>query len=503
VLVGPPPAAAAAAAAAAGWLARQFTAGGYLPSTTTPGGADLSGTAATVLALAATGTGAPQAAAGLAYLAAHVNDFVVVDGSDGPGQLALLILAAHAAGADPHSFGGTDLVSRLEATRRPSGSDSGLFGSQAPTFDGAYRQGLALAALGSVGVVDNAAVAWLQGQQCASGAWMSYRAHPATACPPVDPVNFTGPDTNSTALAMEGLAAEHAAPGHDPVAFLVASQGADGGWAFFGRSDQPSDADSTALVMQGILAEGLSPADAQFAAHGAGPVTFLGTLSVGCTGAFAFQAEPAGPGGVLHADRLATEQVAPALAGMAFPFGPARLGPSLGGAGCGYSLAASDGGIFTYGAAFAGSAGGHPLNAPIVAMAATPTGHGYWLAAADGGVFAFGDAKFFGSAGNLHVNKPIVALGATPDGGGYWLAASDGGIFTYGDAAFHGSAGNLHLNKPIVALGATPDGGGYWLAASDGGIFTYGDAAFHGSAGNLTLNKPIVALGASPVPAGG
>lgn len=36
------------------------------------------------------------------------------------------------------------------------------------------------------------------------------------------------------------------------------------------------------------------------------------------------------------------------------------------------------------------------VNAPIVGMAATPTGKGYWLVAADGGVFAFGDAVYLG-----------------------------------------------------------------------------------------------------------
>lgn len=36
-------------------------------------------------------------------------------------------------------------------------------------------------------------------------------------------------------------------------------------------------------------------------------------------------------------------------------------------------------------------------NAPIVGMAATPTGKGYWLCAADGGVFAFGDAVHYGT----------------------------------------------------------------------------------------------------------
>lgn len=37
------------------------------------------------------------------------------------------------------------------------------------------------------------------------------------------------------------------------------------------------------------------------------------------------------------------------------------------------------------------------VNAPIVGMAATPTGRGYWLVAADGGVFAFGDAEMLGN----------------------------------------------------------------------------------------------------------
>ena len=167
--------------------------------------------------------------------------------------------------------------------------------------------------------------------------------------------------------------------------------------------------------------------------------------------------------------------------------------------GGGYWLVASDGGIFTGGdAVFHGSTGNLQLNKPIVGMAATPDGGGYWLVASDGGIFTFGDAVFHGSTGNLQLNKPIVGMAATPDGGGYWLVASDGGVFTFGDAVFHGSTGNLRLNKPIVGMAATPDGGGYWLVASDGGVFTFGDAVFHGSTGNLQLNKPIVGMAATP-----
>ncbi len=165
----------------------------------------------------------------------------------------------------------------------------------------------------------------------------------------------------------------------------------------------------------------------------------------------------------------------------------------------GYWLAASDGGIFTFGdAAFFGSTGALALNSPVVGMVPTRTGLGYWLVAADGGIFTFGDAKFLGSTGDLKLNKPIVGMAASTTGDGYYLVASDGGIFAFGDAAFLGSTGDVVLNKPIVGMAAVPAGGGYWLVASDGGIFSFGNrAAFFGSTGDLKLNSPIVAMAPS------
>ena len=171
--------------------------------------------------------------------------------------------------------------------------------------------------------------------------------------------------------------------------------------------------------------------------------------------------------------------------------------------GKGYWMVASDGGVFAFGdAGFYGSTGSMTLNSPIVGMAVTPDGKGYWLVAADGGLFSYGDAGFYGSLGGQHLNEPIVAMAATPDGKGYWMTASDGGIFAFGDAGFYGSAGSLNLNKPIEGMTATPDGKGYWLVASDGGVFAYGDAQFHGSAGSLVLNSPIVGM-ATNVQSGG
>ncbi len=199
--------------------------------------------------------------------------------------------------------------------------------------------------------------------------------------------------------------------------------------------------------------------------------------------------------------------------GGVFGFGDAKFAGSAGGqplnkpivdiaptpSGQGYWLVSSDGGIFNYGdAAFVGSTGDLNLTKPIVSLAPTPSGRGYWLVASDGGVFGFGDARFYGATSRLTLSKPIVSIVATPSGRGYWLVASDGGIFSFGDARFFGSTGDLALNKPIVDMAPTRTGRGYWLVASDGGIFAYGDATFYGSTGDIGLNKPIVGLTATP-----
>jgi len=66
---------------------------------------------------------------------------------------------------------------------------------------------------------------------------------------------------------------------------------------------------------------------------------------------------------------------------------------------------------------------------------------GYRMVAGDGGVFDFGNAQFYGSMGGKPLNQPVVASAATPTGNGYWEVASDGGIFSFGNAQFHGSMG--------------------------------------------------------------
>ena len=99
-------------------------------------------------------------------------------------------------------------------------------------------------------------------------------------------------------------------------------------------------------------------------------------------------------------------------------------------------------------ARFHGSTGAMRLNAPVVGMAATPSGDGYWLVATDGGIFSFGDAHFFGSTGAMHLNAPVVGMARDGSGDGYWLAGADGGVFTFGDAQFQGSAAGPGARRP-------------------------------------------------------
>lgn len=105
---------------------------------------------------------------------------------------------------------------------------------------------------------------------------------------------------------------------------------------------------------------------------------------------------------------------------------------------------------------------------------------GYWLAASDGGVFSYGKAQFAGSAAGVS-QHPIVGIAGKGDGSGYWLVASDGGIFAYGSAQFYGSMGGKPLNKPITGMTLSATEEGYYLVGADGGLFCFGDAEFLGT----------------------
>jgi hypothetical protein len=86
------------------------------------------------------------------------------------------------------------------------------------------------------------------------------------------------------------------------------------------------------------------------------------------------------------------------------------------GTGDGYVIASADGTVYPFGQAQSdGDMHGRHLNAPMVGIGNLDS-HGYYLVAKDGGIFAFGDggmSPFLGSMGGRPLNAPVVAIAAT------------------------------------------------------------------------------------------
>ena len=304
------------------WLANQIKHnGGVIVNF---GNVDAVQTAYAVIGMRAAGVDKPASNLATSYLEKHIGAEIQLGGKDSAGALAQYILAAVADSQDPRHFGGTapknNLVGRLLATARASGSDKGLFGTQDPSFDGAFRQGLALAALKEVHVADprvTAAVAWMTKQQCSNGLWQPYRAHPAIPCGRANPTTFTGPDTNSTAFAVQGLAAWGKFPRQRLLLkSLKAAQSSDAGFPFMAAAGQASDPNSTALVIQALVAENSAPSVPMWKQGANSPYTALASFQLSCTssdfGAFFFS-------GSASANLFATVQSVPAMAGKKLP----------------------------------------------------------------------------------------------------------------------------------------------------------------------------------------
>lgn len=304
-------------AAAAAWVAAQVAGDGSVEA----GFSGPVGNATqAALALAAAEAGGDAFDRAVAYVDANVDGYVVGEDGDAPGAIGYVLLLADAAGEDHTAFGGGDLVERLEAVRRTDGDDAGLYGAADPSFDGTFRQSLAILGLVASAVEpDGTAIAWLLEQQCDDGGFAAYR--PADSRDdPCDP-ETSPPDTNSTALAIQALAAAGVDAEHDAVGWLEEAQNDDGGFGF-DLEFAETDANSTGLVLQALAAAGEDPTDSRWTRDGT-PIDALLSLQVGCDapadqqGAFAFQ--PA-EDGTLEANP-ATYQALWGLTGSPFPFG--------------------------------------------------------------------------------------------------------------------------------------------------------------------------------------
>ncbi|RPK65594.1 Prenyltransferase and squalene oxidase repeat protein [Streptomyces sp. ADI96-02] len=183
------------------------------------------------------------------------------------------------------------------AVAAPSPSPSadlppGLYGATDPTYDGVWRQSLAFLAQKIEYVTPSAAaVDWLVGQQCDSGAFTSYR----DASKPCDA--STVMDTNATAIAVQALVElnQHREDANNGADWLKSVQNEDGGWGY--NPGSPSDANSTSIVI-GALARTGVPIGEVTTADGSTPYTALQALAIGCGkedgGAFAYQADKKG-----------------------------------------------------------------------------------------------------------------------------------------------------------------------------------------------------------------
>jgi LPXTG-motif cell wall-anchored protein len=160
------------------------------------------------------------------------------------GAAAKLTLAVVAAGKDPRSFGGVDLLAEIGKSYNAA---TGQYGADVTGHC------LALLAARSVGAnAPQAAIARLQALQNADGGW-SFDGQAAS-----------GSDTNTAALCAQALVG-HAVDAQRALAYLRSQQNPDGGFPYSKTSSfgSDSDANSTALAIGALSALGQDAAAAR------------------------------------------------------------------------------------------------------------------------------------------------------------------------------------------------------------------------------------------------
>jgi hypothetical protein len=230
----------------------------------------------------------------MTYLSRHAASACATAGACGE-----LIQAVVAAGLDPSSFGGVDLLTTLDGFYDTA---TGVFGDGEAFTQALAVQGLVAAAQ----AVPAAAVHRLVSAQDSDGGWdfLLIKNDPNAA------TDFDSSDTNSTAMVLMALdAAGVHARDHAALAWLHIQQDADGGFPY--QAGFGTDPDSTALVLQGLLAAGQNPNATAWAVGGHTPLaTLIATQAPG--GGYAFPGNPA-------PDPFTTAQVPPALERAAYP----------------------------------------------------------------------------------------------------------------------------------------------------------------------------------------
>ena len=230
----------------------------------------------------------------MAYLAAHA---AAACGS--AGACGELIQAVAAAGLTPAAFGGIDLLTTLDGFYAPT---TGVFGNGEAFIQTLAIQGLVAAHQ----PVPPAALNHLVAAQDSDGGWdyLLIKDDPNSG------TNFDTSDTNSTAMVLMTLdAAGMHGRDRSALTWLHTQQDADGGFPY--QAGSGTDPDSTALVLQALIATGQNPQAPAWAPAGHAPLAEL-LATQNANGGFTFPGNPA-------PDPFTTAQVPPALERAAYP----------------------------------------------------------------------------------------------------------------------------------------------------------------------------------------
>jgi len=209
-------------------------------------------------------------------------------------DFARTTLAVVAAGKNPRSFGGVDLVAKILDAVVQDGSGGDRIG---PMVNSHIWSMIALRAAGED--VTEEQIGWLRGQQNSDGGW-GYGQNVRS-------------DSNDTAAAIQALIASGESRDstvvRNAVAYLKRVQCPDAGFSYMGSM---SDAASTSWVVQGLVAAGESPGGAAWKKGSHTPLSRLCALQAD-TGAVRYTASR------FQNPLFMTVQAAPAFALRPFP----------------------------------------------------------------------------------------------------------------------------------------------------------------------------------------
>ncbi|MBN2027847.1 MAG: hypothetical protein JW854_13920 [Actinobacteria bacterium] len=166
------------------------------------------------------------------------------------------LLAAAAAGEDPRSFGGVDLVAKVQSHQKAGGNIGDAINSNAFGILSYKAAGVA---------VPPGAVDWHVRNQNGDGGWGN------------DPGAASNPDmTAASVMALRAAGVSEGDPSiQSAFGYLHSIQNGDGGFSF---QQSSSDVSATAWCVQAIVAAGQDPAGAAWSKNGNTPYGFVASM---------------------------------------------------------------------------------------------------------------------------------------------------------------------------------------------------------------------------------